>query len=569
LQLGEPTRAATVGSNEPPAPTFRMHFDADRDGKVDDNWKGLAFWHWGRGKRGAIVLCNNDDDDASGTPDNEDGEVNGGNDRDELAPLVIRKHGSASAPGAWKGTLEVPSSVSRRVRIFESRAGRAAEVIGPTRGARYTFPDLAFTEKELGVEAVFFAGEDGGWDGQVVITFSVADRDALISEQRGLMRVAPWMMPSHVEPADKVFVVNAGRFNKRFRADLAALVARAGCSLQQHAQLQDLWMQDCMEIGHCFVPRHHRPVVMRAKRDRPLKTFPRTLLKADFGYEEPAPLPPGDNTFDSNGNLEVTPPVRSRDGRRFPWGRIYYGAGRPGEEFDSRVRRFLDAQKVQAPIQVDTNWLTVGHVDEVMTFVPAPGPKGFKLLLASPRLAFRILRAAAALGRGSERMLRGRDFYGRRAEVSIDDFLSTGIPGLRLTMGDLQGINDHAIKRLEGIRRQLEADISLDAADLIEVPIIFMPNEMQRAFADALTAGMLNMLVINKHCIVPKPFGPVVGGIDLFEQDLARKLRPLGLTLNFLDDWAEYHVNLGEVHCGTNTLRKPNPAKWKWWELEP
>src|SRR4029079_15250566 len=144
----------------------------------------------------------------------------------------------------------------------------------------------------------------------VVITWLIEDGDGVVSRQTGAMRVAPWMMPSHLEPADKVFVVNAGPFNRRFRAELSKLVASAVCTLQQFPQEDDIWMQDCMEIGYTFVPRRHMPVVMRAKRARKLQTFPKTLLKPHFGYEEPSPLPPDGTTFDSNGNLEVTPPVR-------------------------------------------------------------------------------------------------------------------------------------------------------------------------------------------------------------------------------------------------------------------
>jgi protein-arginine deiminase len=68
---------------------------------------------------------------------------------------------------------------------------------------------------------------------------------------------------------------------------------------------------------------------------------------------------------------------------------------------------------------------------------------------------------------------------------------------------------------------------------------------------------------------VPKPFGPVLGGRDLFEEDLRSELLALGLTVSFLDDWYEYHVNLGEVHCATNTLRRPKAAQWKWWDFAP
>jgi protein-arginine deiminase len=78
---------------------------------------------------------------------------------------------------------------------------------------------------------------------------------------------------------------------------------------------------------------------------------------------------------------------------------------------------------------------------------------------------------------------------------------------------------------------------------------------------------MVNMLVINSHCVVPKPFGPIVGGVDQFEKDVRDQLSPLNLTVDFLDCWEEYHVFLGEVHCGTNTLRKANAVKW--WEFTP
>lgn len=39
------------------------------------------------------------------------------------------------------------------------------------------------------------------------------------------------------------------------------------------------------------------------------------------------------------------------------------------------VREFLQAQQVQAPIELYSDWLTVGHVDEFMTFIPIPGTK--------------------------------------------------------------------------------------------------------------------------------------------------------------------------------------------------
>lgn len=39
------------------------------------------------------------------------------------------------------------------------------------------------------------------------------------------------------------------------------------------------------------------------------------------------------------------------------------------------VQDFLWAQKVQEPIALFSDWLLVGHVDEFLTFVPAPDRK--------------------------------------------------------------------------------------------------------------------------------------------------------------------------------------------------
>ncbi len=580
MEIGEGVSIALIGgvavTRPKPVPKFLMHFDADRDGKVDDDWR-CGTWNWGRGKRGAICLCNNDSDDSRPSPDNADAKINGGNDKSEIAPIVIRKRGSAAVPGSWKGYLKVSAADARRIRVFDSRAAGGAEILGPGKGATYTFPSLSFTEKEFGLEALFYAGELGArdagtnWDGRIEVIFSVEDGSTIISEQHGRMRVAPWMIPHHLEPADKVFVVDDG-YNGTFRGELDKLVKAAGCSLEPPHPEVDPWMQDCMEIGYSFVPKHHMPVVMQAKRDRELQTFPKKLLKPDFGYEEPTPVPPGDSTFDSTGNLEVTPPVRSRAGKTYPWGRIYFGPGRglPLEPvFDPDVASFLHAQGVQAPILIDTGWLAVGHVDEIMTFVPAPTGKGFKLLLASPRLAYKILERAVREKNGSAKMLTGRFFGAKSAEVSINDFLTKEIKDLSLTAVQFKTFNDTVGTKLAAIRKRLETDLSLTERDILEVPILFTRNHHQPRFFDALTAGMVNMLVLNKHCIVPKPFGPVVKGIDLFEENLKLKLEKLGLTVKFIDDWYDYHVHLGEVHCGTNTLRKPNPAKWKWWEFLP
>lgn len=39
------------------------------------------------------------------------------------------------------------------------------------------------------------------------------------------------------------------------------------------------------------------------------------------------------------------------------------------------VRDFLFAQQVQAPVELFSDWLATGHVNEFVTFVPSPDAK--------------------------------------------------------------------------------------------------------------------------------------------------------------------------------------------------
>lgn len=568
--IGTSTSAEKIEDEATVTHLIHMHLDADRDGVVDGDRSGLNNWAWGAGKKGAIILCNNDDDDGSGATDNSDDTINGASDVDKIAPLVFRVEGGTSAPSSYSAYLEVSATMESNIRIFDARAAGAKEIIGPSTSNRYDFPDLNFTELAFGMEATRYAGT--GFDGEITLTFTVLDGALEAYRETAKVRVAPWLMPSHKEAAETVYVVNDS-YNARFVAELGVLVAAAGASLEIYSEKNDPWMQDCMEFGYANLPKTGFRSVMRAPRDRPLSKFPKTLLKKDLGYYEAGAL--AESTLNSTGNLEVTPPATSAAGNHYPYGRIYFGANtRPKmQPISSELRDFLYGQVAQTPIAVDTSWLTVAHVDEIISFVPAPGPLGFKMLMASPRKAYAILNNSRRV-HSKAKMLSGRrvvDFHAqqwRDVDTTVDDFLSLGLPTLGHTKDALRLFNKDIDARLDLIKEQFERAIGIDAArDVIEVPILFMPSGPGSKEADAITAGMVNMLVLNQHCIVPKPFGPMVGTLDLFEQDLRAQLESLGLTVNFLDCWNEYHVWLGEVHCGTNTLRSYVPSKW--WEFEP
>lgn len=567
--------SSSVGASPRVATTyFRLRVDANRDGAVDTTDPPTT-WTWGASGSGAVVLPNFDNDPPGTDVDTADRTIDtGGDASDDVAPLVIEPvPGTTAAAGT---RLELSVSPANTVRIFGGHSAGSTEIIGPATGTTHRFPALPTARLQIGMEALRYAGS--GFDGKIEIKLKTILPVGGNLEQTTVVRVAPWIMPNHTHAAEKVFVVDAGSFNSRFRSELRTLVTAAGCTLVEHAG-GDIWMQDAFEFGVSNLPSRGFRTVFRAPRDRPLKTFPRTLLAPDLGYTTQGTLVP-DSTFDSHGNLEASPAVTVR-GKHYRFGRIYYGPGRPLDPFDSEVRDFLRAQVVQDPFEVDTSWLTVGHVDEVVTFVPTQATTGnrFKLLIASPRKAYRILDGLARTN-PTARMFVGKSLDGTTSlEATVRAFLTATDdihPRLRAeiaaghltyTTRPLRTYNDDRQANLDTIKATMTRELGLSASDIIEIPAIFMPNDFTPQHADALFPGMVNMLVVNRHCIVPKPFGPIVGTSDAFEDDVRSSLTPLGLTVSFLDCWTEYHVNLGEVHCGTNTLRTPNRGRF--WLFQP
>ncbi|XP_018864277.1 protein-arginine deiminase type-1-like [Parus major] len=228
-----------------------------------------------------------------------------------------------------------------------------------------------------------------------------------------VFRVAPWIMTPNTAAPLEVFVCSVDN-NEGFVAAVGALAERAQCPLtvcpaQQNRQ--DRWIQDEMEFGYVQAPHKTFPVVFDSPRDLGLKDFPiRSILGPDFGYVA-RQAPEGASSLDSFGNLEVSPPVTVA-GKEYPLGRILIGSSFPrlgGRRMAKAVRDFLLAQKVQAPVELFSDWLHVGHVDEFLSFVPAPDRKGFRLLLASPSACYQLLKEKQEEGFGEAAMFQGLD----------------------------------------------------------------------------------------------------------------------------------------------------------------
>lgn len=102
-----------------------------------------------------------------------------------------------------------------------------------------------------------------------------------------------------------------------------------------------------------------------------------------------------------------------------------------------------------------------------------------------------------------------------------------------------------------------------------------MPLEEEPSFLDTYTSeafipGAVNLQSTggeNPRFFIPKQFGPIVNGIDLFEEAITTAVSN-NENVSFVDVWDGYHRHGGEVHCGT-IFRRISPDDKDWWENHP
>ncbi|KAM3622531.1 uncharacterized protein V6R79_026345 [Siganus canaliculatus] len=558
-----------------------LDVDADRDGVVEKNNPNKGSWKWGASGHGAILLVNCDSERTyKKKPDHEKDHVSKVSDLTDMSTMVLRTRGPPKLPDGYKLVMHISQSDAESIRIFRSKATKvnylpmklllgefvkeyplvlSSEVLSKE------VPYLGAGETAFHVEGLRFPDKD--FDGLISISLSLLEPiapslpETPVFTDKVMFRVAPWIMtPNTLQPLE-VFVCSI-QDNYVFLKEMKSLVKDSDCKLKvcyEYMNRGDRWMQDELEFGYIDSPHHQFPVVLDSPRDGYLKDFPyEVLLGPDFGYVTREAEREDVSSLDSFGNLEVSPPV-TVNGKNYPLGRILIGVAFPtamdGRNMTRVVQDFLWAQKVQDPVALFSDWLFVGHIDEFMSFVPAPDRKGFRLLLASPDAAFKLFRRLQRDGHGKACLFEDVE---DEKPVSVDKLLDN--------IG-LQAGNSYVQSCIDWNRDVLKRELGLDEEDIIDLPILFKLREdghVQRA--EAFYPDMVNMIVLNKNLGIPKPFGPKVNGRCALETEMCALMEPLGLNCTFIDDFASYHKKLGEVHCGSNVRRKP--FDFKWWNLE-
>lgn len=554
-------------------PAADLDADSDRSGTIDlADDEGEDFY---AGDLGAVFLANLDDDDGDGRRDSGDAILNGAADLADLAPLVVRRYPGLE-PGRDRATITADGSARDQLRVFlEEDDGHVRELLGPggTEPAELPVDRLAAGDLRLFIEAIY--GRDLGWGGLTRLTL-VIEHAGEVEEDVVELRAAPILFPDNTLAPERLFVMKItdvelgenGPFVRALEGGLPEGVALY--LVDEYEYWGDRWVQDSMQTGYQVMPVEGGEHLMRVHLETQRPTgiegleylLTRELLGADLAFAYPGGR---DSSLNYGGNLEVSPPVVVR-GVDHPFGRLVIGGGDEGllrgneysDHMAARQREHLLAQESQGPlIEVSTEWLAVGHLDEIIQFVPdtrATAKRPWKVVIASPALARRALEELSRTGRGDLPV-----FEGRLTETTVAQILAD--PGLA-------SFNDAAQARIDTVREDLMAALDLAEEDFVEVPVLYEPLDFGGGFelAAAYNPGVQNLVTLGSRVFVPDPEGPRDGDTDVWRASTLAALEPLGLDVVFVDVFDSYHLNLGEAHCGTEVERARYSRPW--WEIE-
>ena len=370
------------------------------------------------------------------------------------------------------------------------------------------------------------------------------------SEQDVDVISAPMLLNHHLQPMEQVYAMEGNGFisNQQFIQGFEDALGSDFTAFDLRSYEWDVWLQDEIEFASLASNGTRLDIIIDSIRDRGLDRLPEEQFDGPDVWIETWGRGMA-NSQDSFGNLEVAPPV---DG--YPYGRIYYGDwyyGNSIETITSDLTDAFDNQGMQDPFTLDVTFLCVGHVDEYLTFVPdASSPKGFKLLLADVNAGYAFLETLSP-------------------SMSLPKYASSkGIPDVGSILDDnaLRRLNeDIQLDYIEPTWEVMQAELGLTEDDLIRIPMLFEEAYQCGGFTATLIPSTLNMVVATNadgtgaDLVMPDPyFRSTVNdqSSDPFIEHV-NGLLPAGNTPHWIDDWDDYHMQLGEVHCGSNTLRTP------------
>ncbi|XP_032743886.1 protein-arginine deiminase type-6 [Rattus rattus] len=566
-----------------------LEADIYRDGQLDmpSDKQAKKRWMWGLNGWGAILLVNCNPE-TPGQSDEQSGVQESPKEIQNLSQMTLTVEGPTSILRDYQLLLHTSKEEAKKTRVYWAHRGTSAYelVVGPDKPF-HILPTFDTRGKEtFYIEATEFPSPS--FSGLISFSVSLIEQahDQLIPEtplykDTVMFRVAPYIfLPSTQLPLEvylcrelqlQGFVDSVTKLSEKSNVQVA--------SVYEDPNRQGRWLQD--EMAFCYTQAPHKTMsfILDTPRVAKLEDFPmKYSLSPGVGYLIQETEDHRVASLDSVGNLVVSPPVKAQ-GKDYPLGRILIGGSFypsfEGRDMSKALRDFVYAQQVQAPVELFSDWLMTGHVDQFLCFVPVDDKnsdrKGFRLLLASPNACYELFEQKQKEGFGDVTL-----FEDVRAEQLISNGREVKTISQILADENLREQNAYVEKCISLNRTLLKKELGLVDNDFIRIPQLFclepltnVPSNQQtsKLFARPYFPDMLQMIVLGKNIGIPKPFGPQIKGTCCLEEMVCGLLEPLGLKCTFIDDFDCYLANIGDA-CASVIVNRV-PFAFKWWKMNP
>lgn len=350
-----------------------------------------------------------------------------------------------------------------------------------------------------------------------------------IAKDVALFTIAPILFGCDADVPQRLYMARCTGDNENF--DIVGEVKRIADGLGIAMTVvgptgNDLWAQDTVHLGYVRSAAETIHVVVATRRLKTLSSLaglPNYLIDDDTGfYLDLRNANDPETTLDYGGNLVVTPGVAEATDEidenlagpavpahpEAPYGKLLLGDGGQGHRRPTRKHwEVLEAQQVQPVVRLDTDWLEVAHVDEMLNFVRTG--VGAALLFASPDLFVRIVKRLDLQWEADNARVR-RGF--RSGPLAFHNYAedTTLDPYTLVADNEAQPIDRLAhtwAAKLDAIRARLIATTGSTDETIIHVPVLYSPgNDHCRS----VIPDMVNLIALGDTVIIPKPWGPRV-----------------------------------------------------------
>uniref|UniRef100_A0A8D0W8Q4 Protein-arginine deiminase n=1 Tax=Sus scrofa TaxID=9823 RepID=A0A8D0W8Q4_PIG len=571
-----------------------LDVDIYRNGDVEmaNDKQAKKNWVWGPDGWGAILLVNCALTNRGQIKDGKITKVFSAEDIRNLSPMVLRVQGPSCILKKHRLLLHTSKEESDKARVYRPQKDSSSTfelVLGPGQHAYALGPLESDLKETFYVEALQFPS--GSFPGLISYSVSLVEESKdgigpqiLVYKDTVVFRVAPCIFTPSTQMPLEMYVCRELQVQGFVNAvtELSERSNSQVASVYEDPNRLGRWLQDEMAFCYTQAPHKTTALVLDTPRVTKLEDFPMRYSLAwrlpGIGYVTLNTLDHTVASIDSIGNLMVSPPVKVK-GKEYPLGRILIGSSfypsKDGRDMSKALRDFLYAQQVQAPVELFSDWLMIGHIYEFMCFIPTQfkveGKKDFRLLLASPSTCYKLFTEKQKQGYGDAALF---------GEIRKEQLLSNGREALTINQlladENMKKQNDYVERCIDLNRAILKRELGLAEKDIIDIPQLFCLEQIVNVPSNELTGklyarpyfpNLLQIIVMGQNLGIPKPFGPQINGACCLEEKIYELLEPLGFQCTFINDFDCYLTEIGDF-CSCANIRRV-PFAFKWWKMVP